>query len=183
MIKKILVTVIGFVLGLGVTTYVMVKNHKNVPPALTRQATDSSTAGTDTTTKHVAGVATDTIKPKPDSAAAHAAPTPTTEAATPIGAPVTPPVSPVAAAHAASSEVDPAGKAQAYKSVARIFASMKPTEAAQVLALLNDSEVEGILRAVGPKQAADFLINLPKERAAALSRRLLVPRADSGVGK
>ena len=183
MIKKILVTVIGFVLGLGITTYVMVKNHKNVPPAVTQHAADSTRTGTDSVAKPVANAATDTARPKPDSAAAHAAVTPTTEAATPITAALPLPVSPIAAAHAASSAVDPAGKAQAYKSVARIFASMKPTEAAQVLALLTDSEVEGILRAVGPKQAADFLINLPKERAAALSRRLLVPKADSGVGK
>jgi flagellar motility protein MotE (MotC chaperone) len=53
---------------------------------------------------------------------------------------------------------------------------MKALEAAKVLAFLSDDEVEGILRAVGPRQAADFMTNIPKERAAILSRRLLVPK-------
>ena len=41
---------------------------------------------------------------------------------------------------------------------------------------MSDDEVEGILRSVGPRQAADFLTNIPKTRAAELSRRLLVPK-------
>jgi flagellar motility protein MotE (MotC chaperone) len=53
---------------------------------------------------------------------------------------------------------------------------MKATEAVKVMAFLSDEEVEGILRAVGPRQAGDFLTNLPKDRAATLSRRLLVPK-------
>ncbi|HMY26639.1 MAG TPA: hypothetical protein PLJ59_09960 [Solirubrobacterales bacterium] len=60
--------------------------------------------------------------------------------------------------------------------MARVLSAMKPPEAAKVLAYLSDDEVEGILRAVGPRQAADFLTNLPKERAATLSRRLLQPK-------
>ena len=73
--------------------------------------------------------------------------------------------------------VDPEDRAAAYKQVARVLSAMKPPEAAKVLLLLSDDEVEGILRSVGPRQAADFLTNLPKERAAQLSRRLLVPKA------
>lgn len=182
MIKKILAVVIGFALGLGVTTYVMVKNHNSAPvpagahPADSTKATDSSAvAAVDTAARNGSHAPADSAKPTKDSTV------------TPVTTPVIPqPITPAtaaSAAHAAGSTVDPAAKAAAYKSVARIFASMKPTDAAQVLALLNDTEVEGILRAVAPKQAADFLSNLPKERAAALSRRLLVPKPDSGVGK
>jgi flagellar motility protein MotE (MotC chaperone) len=59
-----------------------------------------------------------------------------------------------------------------------VLSAMKPPEAAQVMGLLSDDEVEGILRAVGPRQAADFLANIPRERAALLSRRLLVPKPE-----
>jgi hypothetical protein len=71
--------------------------------------------------------------------------------------------------------VDPVARAAAYKQVARMLSAMKPPEAAKVMAYLTDDEVEGLLRAVGPRQAADFLTNIPKERAAKLSRRLLAP--------
>jgi len=71
--------------------------------------------------------------------------------------------------------VDPVARAAAYKQVARMLSAMKPPEAAKVIAFLTDDEVEGLLRAVGPRQAADFLTNIPKERAAKLSRRLLAP--------
>lgn len=71
---------------------------------------------------------------------------------------------------------DPIAKAGAYKQVARVLSAMKPPEAAKVIAFLSDDEVEGLLRSVGPRQAADFLTNIPKERAALLSRRLLTPK-------
>jgi flagellar motility protein MotE (MotC chaperone) len=107
----------------------------------------------------------------PDSVAAAAAPTHgTPEVAEPGPAAVRP--------AATKPPTDPAAKAAAYKQVARVLSAMKPPEAAQVLSLLSDDEVEGILRAVGPRQAADFLTNIPKERAATLSRRLLVPRPE-----
>jgi flagellar motility protein MotE (MotC chaperone) len=72
--------------------------------------------------------------------------------------------------------VDPAARTAAIKQVARVLSAMKAAEAAKVLAFLSDTEVEGILRAVGPRQAADFMTNLPKERAANLSRRLMTPK-------
>ena len=59
---------------------------------------------------------------------------------------------------------------------ARVLSAMKAAEAAKVMAYLSDTEVEQILRAVRPRQAADFLTNLPKERAANLSRRLMAPK-------
>jgi hypothetical protein len=101
------------------------------------------------------------------------------DSATPALAATTPPV-PV---HPMPPKpaVDPAARAAAYKQVARVLSAMKPPEAAKVLGLMTDVEVEGILRAVGPRQAADFLTNMPKERAAALSRRLLVPQVTGGA--
>lgn len=70
---------------------------------------------------------------------------------------------------------DSAQRALGFKQLAKIFASMKPTDATKVMALMTDDEVEGVLRQFQPRQAADLLANFPKERAAALSRRLLQP--------
>lgn len=70
---------------------------------------------------------------------------------------------------------DESQRAAGFKQLARIFGSMKAADAVKVMALMTDEEVEGVLRALGPKQAADMLGQFPEERAAALSRRLLVP--------
>ena len=78
-------------------------------------------------------------------------------------------------AGAAATKPDAAQRAAGFKQLARIFGSMKAVDAVKVMALMTDEEVEGVLRALGPKQAADMLGEFPKERAAALSRRLLVP--------
>lgn len=71
---------------------------------------------------------------------------------------------------------DSAQRALGFKQLAKIFGSMKPTDATKVMALMTDDEVDGVLRQFQPRQAADLLANFPKERAAALSRRLLQPR-------
>ncbi len=62
---------------------------------------------------------------------------------------------------------------KALQQLARIFTSMKPAEAAKIMAFLSDSQVEGLLRQLGVRQAAQLLTELPTERAAVLSRRLL----------
>jgi len=62
-----------------------------------------------------------------------------------------------------------------YGRVAKILVNMKPAEAAAILEHLGDPQIEGVLRAVGPRQAATLLAALPTERAAQLSKRLLVP--------
>ena len=62
-----------------------------------------------------------------------------------------------------------------YGRVAKILVNMKPAEAAAILEQLGDPQIEGVLRAVGPRQAATLLAALPTERAAQLSKRLLVP--------
>lgn len=62
-----------------------------------------------------------------------------------------------------------------YARVAKILVNMKPAEAAAILEQLGDPQIEGVLRAVGPRQAATLLAALPTARAAQLSKRLLVP--------
>lgn len=182
--KAIIYAVLACLISLGATTAYLVKTHKPEPIVA-----DSLHAGKDSTAKDSAAVdtlkraaaakdstakkdstRTDTthVAAKPDTGVARVAPaqaaaTPGTQA----------PVRPVAL------PVDPVAKAAAYKQVARVLSAMKPVEAAKVLAFLSDEEVEGLLRAVGPRQAADFLTNIPKERAAGLSRRLLVPKGQS----
>ncbi len=69
----------------------------------------------------------------------------------------------------------PAEQADAYKQVGGILNNMKPAEAARILAYLSDSQIEGLLRSMGPRPSAAMLGQLPPERAAALSKRLLVP--------
>jgi folylpolyglutamate synthase/dihydropteroate synthase len=77
-------------------------------------------------------------------------------------------------ASASSAMTDAAARTQGFKQLGRIFASMKAEDAAKVMALMTDDEVEGVLRSLSPKEAANMIGQLPKERAAALSRRLLV---------
>lgn len=73
---------------------------------------------------------------------------------------------------AASHVVEPAAD---YGRVAKILVNMKPAEAAAILEQLADPQIEGVLRSVGPRQAATLLAALPATRAAQLSKRLLVP--------
>jgi hypothetical protein len=71
-------------------------------------------------------------------------------------------------AHATAPET-PADYAQ----VAKMLISMKPAGATEIMNRLNDDQVEGILRALGVRQASTLLALLPGERAAVLSRRLM----------
>ena len=50
---------------------------------------------------------------------------------------------------------------------------MKPAEAGPILARMSDENVEGILAQLGPRPAAVLLAQLPAERGAALSLRLI----------
>jgi hypothetical protein len=62
---------------------------------------------------------------------------------------------------------------QNYARLARIFAAMKPAEAAPVLAHLEDAQLEGVLLAMQGRNAAPILAEMDPERAAAISRRVL----------
>ena len=57
--------------------------------------------------------------------------------------------------------------------LSKIFSEMKPTEAADVLSYLSDSEIERILLGIRERDAAAILAQLEPERAAAVSRRVL----------
>lgn len=180
--KAIIFAVIAFLVSAGGTTGFLVKTHKPLPAP----AADSTAAKADSTREKPAAGKADSSKAvavKPDSARKDSSQAVTKAdsgakagTATQAAAPVNPPTPGPQAEARVAAKTDPVARAAAYKQVARVLSAMKPVEAAKVLAFLSDDEVEGLLRAVGPRQAADFLTNIPKERAAGLSRRLLVPK-------
>lgn len=171
--KPILFGMLSFVLSLGGTTLVLVKLAPHPDPAPTAQATDSTSAGKPGTKDSTAQAPADSSAPGRDSTAGKDSSGTLVATKTGDNGPGPTGAKPVVASHPA---VDPLAKSAAIKQVARVLSAMKAAEAAKVLAFLSDAEVEGILRAVGPRQAADFMTNLPKERAANLSRRLMTPK-------
>jgi len=173
--KAILFALVAFLLSTGGTTAYIVKTAPPPPaPAPSRPdsaAHDSTPADSTGHAPHGGDSASRTTAGDSAGPAAH-------DSAAPAGtAPASP--APAPPPRRGPPPVDPEARAAANKQVARVLSAMKAPEAAKVLAYLTDDEVEGILRAVGPRQAADFLTNLPKERAAALSRRLLKPKGDA----
>jgi hypothetical protein len=174
--KGILFAVAAFMLSLGGTTGYLVKTHVPVVAADSIRAHPDSTGADSTRTDSVHHDSTTA-----DSSVHHdstAGPVSRPDSTrSPVAIPPAPPGSPTPIGPRRPPPPDPEALAQAYKQVARVLSAMKAPEAAKVIAFLSDDEVEGILRAVGPRQAADFLTNLPKQRAAALSRRLLAPQS------
>jgi len=67
----------------------------------------------------------------------------------------------------------PSPAADVSRRMARIFAAMKPAEAAAVLQQLSDEEVGPVLLLVGERPAAQILGAFEPERAASLSRVVL----------
>lgn len=63
--------------------------------------------------------------------------------------------------------------AQTAERLSKIFAQMKPAEAAEVLSHLSDGEIERILIGIRERDAAAILGQLEPERAASVSRRVL----------
>ncbi len=194
--KAILLGLAAFALSLAATTAAVVKLHRPVPVPVVKADTAGKKAPADTVAKPrtpdstvKAAAESSAVKtPAPRDSSVSAKRDTTTPARTDSTVPVSAGPTPgpghgpaPALAALAARMTDPKQREQAYKQVARIFSAMKPPEAAKVLAFLSDEEVEGILRAVGPRQAADFMTNLPKERAAVLSRRLLIPRKETGA--
>jgi hypothetical protein len=175
--KPIIFAVIGFVVALAASTFLGIQKGKKAAAAaalVVAAHADSvkaahaadSTANHDSTTKHDGGEHAEAPKDSGSTAGPGDAQVAHGEPAGPVPAKVIP----------VSTPINSAEKAEAFKQVARVLSAMKAADAVKVMAFLSDEEVEGILRAVGPRQAGDFLTNLPKERAATLSRRLLVPK-------
>jgi hypothetical protein len=107
----------------------------------------------------------------PDTNAAR--PTPPTTIAAAAAEPHAPVVTRVPPAVAALAA--PVPNTETYKQVGSILLNMKPAEAAHIVAYLNDDQLEGLLRSMSARQAAVVFAQLPAERGAALSRRLLIP--------
>ncbi len=180
--RLVIFGVIAFVLGLGGSTGVMVFTapaHSRLADSLAvvRAHADSTKAHGAETVALAHSPVPVPVTPKPDTATAHAAPIVAEPAAEGGHAPVVThvPPAPVAAAAAAPAHATNEPDAERYKQVGSILLNMKPAEAAKVIAYLNDDQVEGLLRSMSPRQAAGVLGQLPPERAAALSRRLLIP--------
>ena len=178
--QMVIFPVLACLLSFGATTGYLVTRYKPARVAVDSVSVRGDTAAVDSL-KHAVvkhgSAAPDTshAAAEPDSARQHRE---AVLAAPPIG-PAAAPIPVALPTMHAVPQLDPVAKAGAYKQVARVLSAMKAVEAAKVLAYLSDEEVEGLLRAVGPRQAADFLTNIPKERAAGLSRRLLVPTVPS----
>ncbi|MEO8199710.1 MAG: hypothetical protein ABI679_04230 [Gemmatimonadota bacterium] len=94
-------------------------------------------------------------------------------AITPIASPTVAVPRPPAVDTAAAAQT-PLDQEQAFAQMARILAKMKPVEAQLILARLSDDQVERLIRQLSVRQAAAMLALLPADRAAALSRSMLV---------
>lgn len=165
MIRLVIVGVAVFLVSLAGTTGALVmKARKAVPaaPADSVAHADSTKAPVDTAATHIAEA-----QPVDSTGASPAVETPKDAAHADSGS------NAVAGAAVPNVPLDGADRQVAYKQLARIFSNMKTTDAAKVLAYMSDEEVEGVLRQLGVRPAAGLLAALPKERAAALSRRLL----------
>jgi len=172
MIKLVIFGVIAFVIGVGGSTGVVVMR---APQGLT--AADSLAAHADSTAHGAPPTPAVKAVAHPDSARKVA------ETVHPMG-PVT---AALAAQTAQVSVVRPPDNAvhegrsaelpdaETYKSVGTILMNMKPVEAAKIVGYMTDEQVEGLLRSMSPRNAATVLAQLPSERAANLSKRLLIP--------
>ena len=173
--KIIMMAVGAFVLGLGGSTAAVFMTAP-VKPAATAAADSAATHGAAvqgagaktgvaaTDSIHAASATPPLTPPQPaaeSSIADHGA------SATPANSPATLPNLSNAASLASADS--PAG----YRQVARVLSSMKPTDAAKIAAYLTDDQVEGIIGQLGVRQAASLLTQLPTERAAALSKRIM----------
>ncbi len=186
MMRLVLVGVVAFLVSLGGTTGALVMKARKVHAAAADSVAhhDPAAAPADSVAVHVAAEPRDTAGAAPladpaqaairrDSAGRHG----NGGVAVDSSRPSDPTQSVLAARSSApAGAVSPEAsrlEAASYKQLARIFANMKTTDAARVLAYMSDEEVEGVLRQLGVRPAAGLLAALPKERAAALSRRLL----------
>ncbi len=61
--------------------------------------------------------------------------------------------------------------------LAKIFEAMSPEDAAAVLEVMEDSQVQTILLSMGDRQAADILRDFATDRAALLSQLVLLSQA------
>jgi flagellar motility protein MotE (MotC chaperone) len=166
--RVVIIGVLAFLLSLGGGTGFVMWKAGHTPAAVA--SADSTAAKQDSVThresadsnKNVAVVppsdSTATVTPKTDSSAGSS--------------------KPASADSARKSTTNPSEKADSPESsatVARILAAMKPKDAQAILAHLDDDQIEGLLRSLPVRQSAAMLSLLESQRAATMSRRLLIP--------
>lgn len=172
MIRVVIFGVLAFVLGLGGSTGFLVMTAPAKPPGADSLAVahpDSlhAKAAAPVVAAHAAADSAGHGAPAessrtPDAAlAAHTAPVPTVV------------VAPESGVHEGRSA--PAPNEESFKQVGGILLNMKPSEAAKIIAYLSDDQLEGLMRSMSPRNAAVVLAQIPAERGAAISKRLLVP--------
>jgi len=185
--KMILFASIALVVGLGAGTTVGVMT---APPPSRVSATakpDSSSVAVASHGGAPGGAAINAVPassgPSPIVPATSPAPAPVTPAAAPASAAAPPtagaapgagPAPPAGTTAGVRPAITPAEAQQlSYKQVARILSNMNPQDAVKILAYLQDEHVQGILQELGVRQAASLLSQLPTERAARLSERIM----------
>ena len=168
MIQIILFGVLAFLLGVGGGTGLRILTAPRHLPA--PHAGADSTAGVHASeSSPVTGSPAPAVSRHSADSSAAAAQSPASPAR----------VAPASVARPATTAMAPEAitEPQQFKQVGNILLAMKPEEAGKILSYLSDDHVEGILRSMGPRQAATVLAQVPSVRAAQLSRRLLAPTA------
>ena len=168
--KLVIFGVIAFVVGIGAGTGVGIVTAPKPSPIA---AADSTHATQDSTAAHPSEAAVDAVP-----VAAGAALTPVTRADSSHEAGVIAPLAGAGEAARSSESVIGAPatpRPEDFRQVARILTSMKASDQAKIVGFLSDDLVEGIVRSLGPRQAAVLLSQIPAQRAATLSKRLLHP--------
>jgi hypothetical protein len=202
MIRLVVIGVAAFLLSLGGTTGVLVSRGKAAAKAMADSAQahpDSASRGLPAGEKLAASRSARAAEHEPAPSPTHPAEraatpvpaaghvagdtTPHAEAAVADSGPAAAPTAGLQAASAGGRAAASSGAELSYRQLARIFSNMKTTDAVKVMAFMSDDEVQGVLEEVGVRQAAGLLAAFPKERAAALSRRLLHARRAPAAAK
>ncbi|MGH7741449.1 MAG: hypothetical protein ACRENS_05440 [Candidatus Eiseniibacteriota bacterium] len=167
--KIVLVSVAALLIGLGGGVGVAFLRAPSAKAAVPVAADSTSVAARDSASAPAAAADSGLAHAAHADSAARGGMAPDTShavAADPMGLPVFPPM---------KNPIPDSLTTPTYRPVARLLMNMKPADAGKVLSYLNDTQVEGILRVLGARQAAVLLSQMPAERAAQLSRRLMLP--------
>lgn len=183
--RMMLPVVVGFALGMGGATGIVVAREREARSAAVSRMDDAAenAAGAEPADSAGAGPAL----PRPFAATDSAALADSLALALAAGAPPSaPPVdtassAPAPAPSAPSSLAAPMTPAARVPleggKISRIFGAMQPREAARVLEQMDDADVQTILASLGDRKAAAILANFVPQRAAALTRGAVHPGA------
>lgn len=145
-----------------------------VPSGTADPATERSDSSTEGTPQ--SGSTSDGRKVSPPADATSSASEPGTPSQESVSGSDTASPDSAASAGSTGTKVSPAGA----KKLAKIFGTMKPADAASVLAQMSDSDVTAILQQMNDRLAGPILGALAPKRAAALSEAVLRGR-ESGA--